>query len=67
MKSVMKKIFKQSHRGRLHRALHVPMGEKIPSSKIEKALHSSNSHVRHMAEAAQIGKHISEGNAGEGM
>lgn len=38
--------------GGLHRALHVPEGETIPQSKIEAAKHSSNEHVRHMANFA---------------
>ncbi len=39
-------------KGGLHRALHVPEGEKIPASKLEAAKHSSNEHVRHMANFA---------------
>ena len=45
--------FKPSHRGMLHRALHVPEGEKIPAGKMNSALHSGSSHVRHMAQAAK--------------
>lgn len=40
-------------KGNLHRALHVPEGEKIPKSKIEAATHSDNPHVAHMANFAQ--------------
>lgn len=40
-------------KGGLHRALHVPEGEAIPKSKVEAATHSSNEHVRHMANFAQ--------------
>lgn len=43
-------------KGGLHRALHVPEGEKIPASKIEAATHSSNEHVRHMANFAKTMK-----------
>lgn len=40
------------HKGGLHRALGVGEGEKIPAAKIEAAKHSSNEHVRHMANFA---------------
>lgn len=40
------------NRGGLHKALGVPEGEKIPADKLEKAKHSKNSHVRHMANFA---------------
>lgn len=40
-------------KGGLHRALGVPEDETIPASKIEAATHSSNEHVRHMANFAQ--------------
>jgi hypothetical protein len=40
------------HRGGLHRALGVPEGEKIPAEKLEQARHSSNEHIRHMANFA---------------
>lgn len=36
------------HPGALHRALHVPEGQKIPASKMAKASHSSNKRVRKM-------------------
>lgn len=39
-------------KGRLHRALHVPEGEKIPAAKLEAARHSSNSAIAHMANFA---------------
>ena len=38
--------------GGLHRALHVPEGEKIPDAKIAAARNSSNPHVAHMANFA---------------
>lgn len=41
------------HKGGLHRALHVPEGEKIPEKKIMKAEHSDDAHVRKMAHLAQ--------------
>lgn len=40
-------------KGGLHRALHVPEGEKIPKAKVEAATHSKNEHVRKMAHFAQ--------------
>ena len=42
-----------SHKGDLHKALHVPQGEKIPKSKINKATHSKDAHLRHMAQFAK--------------
>jgi hypothetical protein len=45
--------FKPSHKGRLHRALGVPEGEKIPDKKMREALDSKDSHLRHMANAAR--------------
>lgn len=41
------------HPGGLHKALHVPQGEKIPEQKIEKAAHSDNPHVAKMAHLAE--------------
>lgn len=44
-------------KGGLHKALHVPMGEKIPAKKMEKAMHSDNPHVKKMAQLAKtLGK-----------
>ena len=40
-------------KGGLHRALHVPEGEKIPASKVEAATHSDSPHIRKMANFAQ--------------
>lgn len=39
-------------KGGLHRALHVPEGQKIPAEKIAAAKNSSNSHIAHMASFA---------------
>lgn len=39
-------------KGGLHRALHIPEGEKIPAERIEAAKNSSNPHVAHMANFA---------------
>ena len=40
------------HPGALHKALGVPAGQKIPHKKMEQAMHSSNEHVRKMAQLA---------------
>jgi hypothetical protein len=39
-------------KGGLHRALHVPMDEKIPAEKIAAAKNSNNAHVAKMANFA---------------
>lgn len=41
------------HPGKLHRALGVPEGEKIPASKMAAASHSKNPAVRRMAASAR--------------
>lgn len=41
------------NKGALHRALHVPEGEKIPASKLEKAERSSNPTMRKRANLAK--------------
>lgn len=41
------------HPGGLHRALHVPEGKKIPEDKLEKAAHSSDEHIKRMADFAK--------------
>lgn len=47
----MKKAFSK-HKGKLHDRLHVAQGDKIPVSKLRKASHSSDSSLRHEAQAA---------------
>jgi hypothetical protein len=37
------------HKGKLHRELGIPEGEKIPASRLESAEHSSNHEVRNDA------------------
>lgn len=49
----IQKAVDPSHKGDLHKALHVAQGEKIPKGKIEKATHSKNAHLRHMAQFAK--------------
>ncbi len=54
-KKKSKKWIQKAHikKGALHRALHVPEGEKIPESKMEKAAHSKNPAIRKMASLAE--------------
>jgi len=45
------------HKGALHKALHVPEGEKIPAKKMAKAAKSTNPKVAKMANLAKtLGK-----------
>lgn len=46
-------VDRPGHKGRLHRALGVPADQSIPRSKINKAAHSKNAHMRHMAQFAK--------------
>ena len=48
---------KKSHRGLLHKDLHVAQGEPIPAGKLAKAEHSSNTKVRKRAVFAENAKH----------
>ena len=41
------------HPGALHKALHVPAGQKIPAAKLEKAAHSKNPTMRKRAALAK--------------
>jgi hypothetical protein len=49
---------KKSHEGRLHRALHVPPGKKIPVAKLEKAAHSKSPALRKEAQFALNARHF---------
>jgi hypothetical protein len=42
-------LINPSHKGDLHSALGVKQGEKIPASKLAKAAHSDNPHLKKMA------------------
>jgi hypothetical protein len=56
-----KKMFIQNaikRPGALHKALHIPIGEKIPEKKIKKAEHSKNSRIRKEANFAETLKNI---------
>ena len=44
---------KPSHKGMLHRALHVPEEKPIPASKLAQAAKSKNPHMRRMANFAK--------------
>lgn len=46
------------HPGALHRALHVPVGQPIPKSKLEKAEHSKNPLLRKRARLAETLSHL---------
>lgn len=41
------------HKGALHKELHVPLGEKIPKSKLDKAAHSDNPRMRKQVNLAR--------------
>jgi hypothetical protein len=49
---------KPSHKGKLHRALGVPAGKKIPLAKIKKAEHSKSAAVRKEARFADNARHF---------
>ena len=62
----IQKAVNPANKGNLHKALHVAQGEKIPKAKIEKATHSKNPKLRHMAQFAKNVAHEDtemEGNA----
>jgi hypothetical protein len=52
---------KPSHKGRLHSALGVPQGEKIPAAKLAKAKNSSSPALRKEATFAQNAKSFNHG------
>jgi len=51
----MQKAFAK-HPGKLHEKLHVPEGEKIPQSKLDKAAHSSDTTLKREAVLAKTAK-----------
>ncbi len=51
--------------GALHRALHVPQGEKIPERKLEKAEHSKSPLMRERANLAETLKSMHKKDGGE--
>lgn len=54
----IQKAIPKSHRGKLHRELGVPEGEKIPSKKLKKAEHSANPTIRREANLANTLKKL---------
>lgn len=52
-KNWIQKAVPQSHKGNLHRALGVPLGQRIPAGRVEAATRSRNQRVRRMAVLAQ--------------
>lgn len=53
------------HPGSLHKALHVPEGEKIPAKKLEKAAHSDNPKLAKKANLAKTLKRMHKKDGGE--
>ncbi|MGA9565452.1 MAG: hypothetical protein WBS19_08010 [Candidatus Korobacteraceae bacterium] len=51
----MAKAFSK-HPGKLHERLHVPEGEPIPESKLDKAAHSSDTSLKREAVLAETAK-----------
>lgn len=49
----IQKALPASSKGKLHSALHIAQGKKIPAKKLTKALHSSNLHIKRMANLAK--------------
>jgi hypothetical protein len=49
----IKNAIKPSSKGKLHEALGVPIGKKIPEKKLEKAEHSKNPSLRKKAVLAE--------------
>jgi hypothetical protein len=45
----------------LHDALHIPHDETIPEDRVQKAKHSNNEHVAHMANMAANMKNFKKG------
>lgn len=45
-KFIQKALSKKGSRGKLHRELGVPEGEKIPEKKMQKASHSKSAKIR---------------------
>lgn len=52
----MSKAFTPANRGKLHRKLGIPQGQKIPADKLAKAAKSDDPSLRREVAAAKIGK-----------
>lgn len=55
------KALPKSSKGKLHKALGVPVGEKIPAKKLAKAEHSSNPKIKKEAVLAKTLKGFKKG------
>ena len=44
------------HKGKLHRELHIPVGQKIPAGRLQAAMHSRNREIRNDAIRAKTMK-----------
>lgn len=68
MSRAKKNFIQKMHmkKGALHRALHVPKGEKIPEAKIERAEHSRSPRLRREAHLAETLKHLRHGHHKDG-
>lgn len=64
MRDVSEKSKRHGRKGALHRALHIPEGERIPASRLSEAKHSRNSKIRKMANMAERYKHARHGSKG---
>lgn len=52
--------------GKLHRALGIPVGQKIPAARLQAAMHSRNDSKRRMAIRANTMKHWHHGKTAAG-
>jgi hypothetical protein len=59
--ALKQKMHLKLKKGGLHRATGTPAGEKVPESKVQKGLHSSNEHMREMAQFAENASHWNKG------
>jgi len=50
--------------GYLHRALHVPQGQKIPQGRIDKATHAESPHLAKAANLAKTLEHLHKKHGG---
>lgn len=55
---INKALSKKGSKGKLHRELGVPQGEKIPAKKLKKAEHSKNPTIRREANLAKTLKKL---------
>lgn len=57
-KWIQSALSKKGSKGKLHRELGVPQGEKIPAKKMAKALHSKSPSIRREANLAKTLKKL---------